>query len=153
MRIAVTLPRDRRKLGRLHLFNGETEVYSCSCYGKSDSIAAAQAGNPTRDQMRRNGDTPAGLYRGTIARRFSGNTEKRQMEIDRTFGKWPPIRLRPTFQIARTGLLIHGGHPSPTGGLRPTHGCLRVFDVAMLTLIEQIRKAGITEFEVKITEV
>jgi lipoprotein-anchoring transpeptidase ErfK/SrfK len=152
MRIEITLPRNRWKLGVLRLLDGENELMQCPAYGKSDSIAAANSGNPSRDPIKRNGDTPAGEYRGTV--------EPRAMEPERSYGKWPPIRLNPTggqasqaHQNGRRGLLIHGGHLDKLGRLRATNGCLRVRDLDIDFILSQARKRGLKEFPVVITEV
>jgi hypothetical protein len=50
-----------------------------------------------------------------------------------TYGAFPSLLLDPQSgealiakQNGREGLMIHGGAPSSTGGLRPTHGCIRL---------------------------
>jgi hypothetical protein len=151
MRIEITLPRNRWHLGTLRLLDGEVQRLSCPCYSKSDSIAAAQAGNPTRDPFRRNGDTPTGRYRGTV--------ERRVMEPERSYGKWPPIRLHPVSGDAltahnngRRGLLIHGGHPNNNGNLRATNGCIRIADKHQNELLSLLRAAGLSEIPIEIKE-
>lgn len=151
MQIAITLPRDRRNLGRLRLFDGNVERFACPCYAKADSIAAAGAGNPTRDPFRRNGDTPLGQYRGTM--------ERKPMEPERSYGKWPPIRLNPiggdaltAHNNGRRGLLIHGGHLSPHGTLRATNGCLRIEDRHANEILARLKQAGLTEIPIDIIE-
>lgn len=152
MRLEITLRRDRRILGVLALHQGERMVFSCPCLGRADAINAAQAGNPTRDPFRRNGDTPTGQYTGRI--------ERHPMEPERTYGKWPPIRLIPAGGDAliahnngRRGLLIHGGHLGPNGIMRPTNGCVRVEDKHQNAILSHLRMAAVKEFQIQIIEV
>lgn len=151
MRIEITFQRDRRILGVLALHDGERMVFSCPCLGRADALNAAQAGNPTRDPLRRNGDTPTGQYTGRI--------ERHAMEPERNYGKCPPIRLIPTGGDAliahnngRRGLLIHGGHLWPNGIMRPANGCVRVEDKYQNAILSHLRRAAVTEFPIQITE-
>lgn len=151
MRIEVILPRNRWHLGTLQLLDGEDVLMSCPCYSKSDSADAAKVNNPTRDPFRRNGDTPTGTYRGTV--------ERRVMEPERSYGKWPPIRLHPlggdamtAHNNGRRGLLIHGGHLSKDGKLRATNGCLRVEDRHQNEILYRLRLAGLDEIPIDIKE-
>jgi hypothetical protein len=138
-------------LGVLALHDGERMVFSCPCLGRADALNAAQAGNPTRDPLRRNGDTPTGQYTGRI--------ERHAMEPERNYGKCPPIRLIPTGGDAliahnngRRGLLIHGGHLWPNGIMRPANGCVRVEDKYQNAILSHLRRAAVTEFPIQITE-
>jgi len=152
MRIEVTLPKDRRNLGTLKLVDIANVLVSCSCYSKADSIEAAKAGNPTRDPTRRNGDTPTGKHRGTV--------EARAMEPEKSYGKWPPIRMHGVSGDAltaannkRRGLLIHGGWLDKAGKLRATNGCLRIEDKFLNVILGRLRAASLLEIEIEIEEI
>lgn len=128
MTIFVELPQNRKKLGTI--WCGELEA---PCYGKADQAAATRVGNSQRNQLLRNGDTPTGKYVAEV-----GKTKI----PSRTYGKHPIIRLIPkegnallAARNGRAGLLIHGGEPSSSGGLRPTYGCLRVSEETQAALV------------------
>src|SRR5690349_7872300 len=148
MRIEVKLPKGRAFPGTLSAFaeNGDgTEkcVFGpVPCLGRADAYAAAQHGNPGRNPLRPYGDTPVGSYDCTLL--SPGDNL-------RSYGPHGRIALRATAGDAlaaansgvdadpddghRSGLLIHGGAPGPRGGLRPTHGCLRLSDENMAALL------------------
>lgn len=122
------------------------------CLGKSDSVHAADHGNASRDPLKAFGDLPAGVYLARI--------EPNPMYPVKTYGKWKPLRLIPTFGDAltaanngRTGILMHGGAVDPaTEDLRPTFGCLRVDDVTMFRILGAMDAAGITDITLTVKE-
>jgi hypothetical protein len=141
MRIEITLPAKRWQRGRLRAIVDEQEIYSCACLGKTNPFTAAQIG-----------DFPLGQYLATL--------DEKPMESEKTFGKWPPIRLAPVGgdglaakASGRRGFLIHGGHLELDGALRSTSGGgLRVRDTDIDALILLAKKAGAASFPVNITE-
>jgi len=122
------------------------------CLGKSDSVHAANNGNISRDPLRPFGDLPAGIY---IAR-----IELQPMYPVKTFGKWKPLHLIPTFGDAltsanngRTRIFLHGGTLDPaTEDLRPTFGCLRVDDVTLFRILGAMDAAGLKEITLTVKE-
>ena len=67
----------------------------------------------------------------------------------RSYGPHAAIVLNPTSGDAltaknrgRTGLLIHSGAPGASGKLRATHGCIRLSDEDMASLLQAIDQAG-----------
>lgn len=149
MKITITLKPDRWALGVLSLDGTD---FSCVCLGRADQAAATKMGNPTRNPLKRNGDTPTGLYRAIVGERLS-NT--------RSYGPQRVIRIDPTGgdalaakQAGRAGLLIHGGDVGVDGrSLRPTHGCVRLKNFYMAGLLVYLDASGEVEHEVIIREV
>lgn len=128
MSLRATLPPDRAQAGTLRVLDGHDVRLECPCLGKSDNAAAAKAGNPTRDPLRKMGDLPTGAYRAR-----PGLSLARDAASTRSYGPHPVIALEPLAgdalrakQNGRSGLLIHGGALGPNGKLRPTLGCLRL---------------------------
>jgi hypothetical protein len=127
MTARVLLHCDRSLPGRLVLEDGS----EYRCLGKSDNAAAEAHGNPTRNPLQPFGDLPAGEYRAT--RSVAKNSTLADI---RSYGNGPVWVLNPVAGEAvkamhngRYGILLHGGAVGSlmtTGGLRPTHGCLRV---------------------------
>jgi hypothetical protein len=115
--------------------------------GKSDNAAAARRGNPSRDPTRPFGDTPAGEYACAIGRPGAVTAE-----LERKYGPHGWIALDPIAGQAlqakrngRFGLLIHGGALNAKGRLRPTHGCIRMFNpdlAALLRAVAQFSRKG-----------
>ena len=139
----VVLPKNRVNPGTLELRDGDTVVAGpFPVLGKADNQAAAQKGNPTRNPEREDGDTPLGEYGITEVVPTGGPAMPAH-----SYGPNGALRLNPVAGQAliakrngRTGLLIHGGDPRPSdGGLRPTHGCLRVSDPNMAVLAPLVR--------------
>ncbi len=67
----------------------------------------------------------------------------------RSFGPHQRLDLTPTggnalqaLKNGRAGLQVHGGDPSAAGGLRPTHGCIRLSDEDQAKLIGLVQEAG-----------
>lgn len=133
--IEIVLPKDRSKYGGLTV----SAVATFRCLGKADNAAAKRQGNPQRDPLKQYGDTPTGVYIGTLGVTYKG----------RTYGEFPVIMLSPVSGDAlraqdkggRSGLWIHGGDPR-NGELRPTHGCVRVDDSTQKILVELLKASG-----------
>ena len=138
-RITVTLPADRRKPGTLTFTIGAWSQFTCVCLGKSDNAKAAEMGNPERDPLLPWGDLPTGEYFPSVMVARPG----------RAFGLCERIHLLPIDGQAehaadfggRYGLLIHGGEPSASELLRPTYGCLRLFDHDMAVVLAMFNEA------------
>lgn len=155
--LRVGLPRDRSKTGKLELLVPTDPDLSSSsfpwtlnagpfvCLGKSDNEAAADAGNPSRDPLHVDGDFPLGEYSAQLVKwpAAPGPVSRRE------YGPYGYIVLTPvsgdalTAQLnGRDGLRVHAGDPSLAGGLRPTHGCLRLSNRDFLALLQAIEKLG-----------
>lgn len=132
LRIEITLPRNRHKSGVLLLLGGERVVATMLCLGRAAGELAAAGKNPTRDPVRRNGDTPLGVY---LAPR---GVEARPRNRQAGFGAhWIPLdpiggQAQTAKDNGRAGLAIHGGRGDQR--LVPTAGCVRVFDKDFATL-------------------
>jgi hypothetical protein len=131
MRIRVVLHNQRSLPGSLTvLADTDASVLfgPVPCLGKADNRDAALHNNPARDPKRQFGDTPTGEYNVTsLVAHTTGETDLH------TYGAFPSLLLDPQSgesliakQNGREGLMIHGGAPSNTGALRPTHGCIRL---------------------------
>ena len=132
MVISVSVPHDRLKLGTL-----KADEFECPCYCKADNAAAAAAGNPTRDPLKTDGDTPVGIYSARV-----GGIEL----PEHSYGPHQVIHLTaedgPALVAHRSGLAVHGGQLSTEGRLRPTHGCIRVHDESQAELVERMLAWG-----------
>ena len=130
MKLVATLPRNRNIPGELVVMDDDGNVlHRCPVLGKADNARAAREGNPTRDPLRRFGDTPTGVYRLSKAGPWAPAS---------TYGVYPVLVMTPVSGDAlrshqgahpRRGLAIHEGAPGQnpaTAFLRPTFGCLRV---------------------------
>lgn len=144
MTIRVQFPRDRTKPGSLELVSEDGEVlFECPCLGKADNAAAARVGNPTRDPVNRNGDTPLGRYKAV----WESPPRNPTAAYLRSYGPYGFIRLIPlsgqaakaALEGKRKGLGLHGGALNARGELRPTHGCIRVTDGDMVRIVGLVR--------------
>lgn len=135
MRLTITLPTERTKLGSATL--GGTVF---ACLGKSDNQTAAAHNNPTRNPLLPFGDTPLGTYIGTVVPAGADTAG---------YGPNKRILLTPVSgdcvkaeKNGREGLMCHGGDPNPEytqwGGLRPTFGCVRLSNADMGTVLAAI---------------
>lgn len=139
--LIATLPTDRAQTGTLQVILNGATMESFPCLGKADNDMARRKGNPSRNPERPYGDTPTGTWTVRVG------ITKREQDV---YGKHPVLMLWPTggqamkaYNIGRrSGIWIHGGEPSATGGLRPTYGCIRVLDETMARLHELIRQHG-----------
>ena len=139
MRIEIVLPTDRTRPGTLSVFeSGATPTLGpFPCLGKADNAKAASVGNRTRSPLRRYGDTPTGEWQ--VIQHIPPASEVSDV---RTYGPHGALDLWPTsgqavaaYANGRRGIWIHGGAPSASGGLRPTHGCIRVANATIRDLV------------------
>jgi hypothetical protein len=138
MRIVIRLPMSRLRSGTLHLIGDDgVELLCGDALGRADNMAAAKAGNPSRNPLKSYGDTPVGQYLGAL---LAGC-----LQPARSYGTFPPISLNPMSGQAlqaklngRRGLLLHSGDLGLQGGLRPTHGCVRIHPATHQALVEAL---------------
>lgn len=142
MRIVSRLPLNRWLPGTLWVEDqdGKVVVGPYACRGKADQQAATAHGNPTRAPWLPYGDHPAGGYRVVLV--------QHDKPTPQTFGPFfillDPITgdaLRGK-QNGRQGIAIHGGDPTPDGGLRATKGCLRITNEAVTFLAALVSEPG-----------
>lgn len=140
--IIIEFNSDRTLSGNLTLMDGPDIILAgpYEALGLADSSAAKAKGNPDRDPTHIYGDTPTGTY--NIPGMFETGTGTRYSE--RSYGNAGALILEPIEGEAkkarlngRSGLLIHGG-ATRNGELRPTHGCIRLFNEDLAELIEII---------------
>jgi len=154
MQINILLPKNRKALGHLTVVEGAETLFECECLGLADQARATAAGNPTRDPIRKNGDTPTGTYQATVAAAPS-------LPL-RSYGPFPLIHLTPVSDQAleaarngRSGLAIHSGDLNSAltwwHGLRPTEGCVRIPSIAHGRLCDEAERIGLSV--VLVTEV
>ena len=156
MRIQVVLHHDRLRPGALTVLpdaGGAALLGPVPCLGRADNEAAALHGNPDRDPKRSFGDTPTGEYRVAKTVPHSGETDIH------SYGAHPSLLLDPQTgdallakQAKREGLMIHGGAPSTAGGLRPTHGCIRLSEDNQLALLNAVGATPLTALVVSVSE-
>lgn len=135
MNIRISLPQDRTKLGTLTVWDGLVAAGPFPCDGKSDNAAAIAANNPTRNPEQPLGDTPLGEYTGQLGSEADSAANRRSYGPADASGLIPVIWLNPQPDNSqawrahlnkRAGLAIHCGDLNGAGGLRPTHGCIRL---------------------------
>jgi hypothetical protein len=145
-RIDIKLPANRNLLGDLAAIEestGKILLGPTICLGRSDNLFAQSNSNPKRNPLQQGGDTPAGSYVCSIEKLI--NPDESTIH---SYGPYGKIHLQPFSGDAltasrppynRSGLCIHSGPLNPAytywKGLRPTHGCIRVTDEDMLTLL------------------
>ena len=113
------------RAGYLGLYNASgTQLMYIPCLGRSESNA---------DESVRYGNTPRGNYWGYLGGPDSNVT---------SYGPYKYVVLEgnnnPLVPSKRDGIWIHGGAPSSSGGLRVTHGCVRVSNPNQLALQNNI---------------
>lgn len=123
--------------------------------GKSDDAAARAAGNPNRDPTKAYGDTPYGEYEGHLVFLDDSPEHRHSFGDPDDSGRIPAIALTPQAgdtevwkrQLSENataghfvdmGLMIHAGALNGLGQLRPTHGCVRIFQTDRQGLIEAL---------------
>lgn len=136
--IKVELFPDRTQVGRLTLLSdeGQTICGPFPALGLADSAAALKHRNPNRDSLLPYGDTPLGTYSFSVVRPLTPK---------HAYGPHGAIAIRATGGAAliaqrnqRSGLLIHSGDAGKNNSLRPTHGCIRLFDDDMKALLHHL---------------
>lgn len=158
MRLICSLSSNRDKLGTLQAVDIDgVVVFEAPCLARSDDAHAAKEFNKGRNPVKQGGDLPAGTYACKLlppykdAGYWHSYGPNGQVSLD-------PIRGQALMAKAngRTGLWIHGGDPSANkwqianwGGLRPTHGCLRLANDPMMRLYLLLSHVlGVIELEV-----
>lgn len=152
MHILIRLPKNRQWPGTLQLIGDDgVELLRGNALGRADQAAAVKSGNPSRNPLKAFGDTPAGQYLGAL---LAGC-----LQPERSYGSFPPISLSPVSGQAlqaklngRRGLLIHSGDLGQQGGLRPTHGCVRIHPATHQALVEALGARKQTALTVSIEE-
>lgn len=156
MRVEVTLPKDRSVPGKLRAFDDADQLVlgPVNCLGRADSGDAKLHGNPERDSLHLFGDTPTGKYR--IAQLMSHQRSESDIH---TYGTYPAVLLDPLSgdalkakQNGRSGLMIHGGAPSASGKLRPTHGCIRIAEADERDLVAIVLRSALATSTVLVSE-
>lgn len=147
LKLYVELSTDRNQTGtlRLQTTGGVTLAGPFDAYGRSDTKIATAHGNPSRDPTMPYGDTPTGSYSVPSAMATGDSTSYR----GHSYGPNGALVLKPESGDAltaasngRVGLLVHGGDPGNGGKLRATHGCLRLSNSDMASLMAAILTAG-----------
>lgn len=142
MKLIAILPKDRYQPGTLQVWDGTSILMECVCLGKSDNKMAASKGNPTRNPLEQFGDTPTGVYKVVIGGKKTDT---------HAYGPLAILALIPISGMAlksyqgsyrRSDLALHSGARNSAGGLRPTYGCLRIFDEDMARLHDFIVSSG-----------
>lgn len=148
MTISILLPADRRHYGVLDF--GE---HKFRCLGEADYTAACAHGNEHRDPLKPFGHTPLGRWRAVLGGHW-GITPGPL----RSYGPHRVIELHPIDGEAlqaqrngRSGEAIHGGDLAADGGLRPTHGCVRLSNDDQAALVAAMEAAGIAACECEIS--
>ncbi|MET3207389.1 UNVERIFIED_CONTAM: hypothetical protein ABIC26_000323 [Paenibacillus sp. PvR008] len=133
----VNLKSNRRELGTLKMYNGSGSL----AFGPVPALGRSEYDySPTEID----GNTPTGEYTAQLAPPRTDTAAHR-----RSYGMNGIVEMDPISGQAliakrngRTGLWIHGGAPSSTGGLRPTHGCVRLSEEDQAGLVSAIKRAG-----------
>jgi hypothetical protein len=152
--LQVSLFHDRDKLGSYKLVNEKTNVtvQSGVVLGRSDNSAAKAHNNPNRDSLKPFGDTPTGVWIGTL---FAASTNTHAYGPNRRL-LLAPVSGNAKAASTRSGIMCHGGDLNPSykqwDGLRPTDGCLRFHDVEIKAITDFVLAAG-TTVNVFVTEI
>lgn len=137
--------------------------------GKSDNDAAAAHDNPTRDPAKAFGDTPCGEFTGTLIYVNDTPPHRRSYGQPNHTGQIPVIALEPlpgdtqAWKRQETeeedcghyvdmGLRIHAGDLNGLNHLRPTHGCVRVFQNHMTEILGVLLAGEDRQWPVSIQE-
>jgi hypothetical protein len=155
VRIEITFSQDRISVGQLQVFNdaGAPALGPVDCLGRADAQDAKLHGNPERNSTLPFGDTPVGKY--SLVRLVSHSGSESDSH---TYGDYPSLLLDPISGDAlkakkngRFGLMIHGGAPSGTAKLRPTHGCVRVSEDNQRDLVAVVVQSALGSSTATIT--
>lgn len=159
--ITVTLHKDRYRLGNLVIPQPASDplpigpIVLCPCLGISDNSQAIAHHNPTRNPLLPFGDTPTGVYHGTVIPPgdVDGYGVHERIFLTPVSGDGLVAEQAPN---NRSGLLIHGGKLNPAytwwDGLRPTYGCVRVPDDGMGRILAVVKVPG-AKITVSVVEV
>lgn len=158
--LKVRLPADRNKAGDVQFVDtvtGLTAFGPVPCLGLASRSLATDKGNPKRDTTKGFGNTPTGSF--DVVSTLPLPQDKKLRD---SFGPLPRLRI-----IGKSGdamireawakdtLRIHGGRDSDQQNkhLRPTAGCLRVFNADMKSILDFIEDHGIAyPFELVVQE-
>lgn len=149
MNVRISLPADRTKLGTLAVCDeaGAIVAGPFPADGKSDNAAAIAANNPTRNPEHPMGDTPLGEYTGRISAVVDSPASRRSYGLPDESGSIPIMALDPqpgntqawrAFLNKRAGLAIHCGDANGDGGLRSTHGCVRLSNADFPAMLQAL---------------
>lgn len=163
IKIVATLHKDRYRVGVLTVTLSPAGVglvtgvvATCPCLGISDNAQAIAHHNPARNPLLPFGDTPTGVYMGTVIPPgdVDGYGVNRRIFLTPVSGDGVKAESAPN---NRSGLLIHGGKLNPVytwwDGLRPTYGCVRVPDDGMERVLEVVDKNSGARVMVEVVEV
>ncbi len=148
--LVVTLPENRDQTGTLSLQDdsGHTLAGPFTAYGRSDHGWAAANGNPSHDPALPWGDFPSGTFRVDGARASNGENG----HTVSTYGPAGALHLVGTSGDAahRSNIEIHAGDLQ-NGHLRPTHGCLRLSNEDMTSLMGAMHDHHISPSQLSVT--
>lgn len=124
-KITVALKSDRSQLGTMTIYNASgTSQMSVSCLGQSAY---------GYDMYTTNGHTPTGTYTGYLYGPASPES---------SYGPYKVVAMDGVSGVivssGRSGIWIHGGDASSSGGLRPTYGCVRISNTNQNTMVTKI---------------
>lgn len=165
MKININLPSNRLLLGDINAYDKNNIVVVASrCLGVSDKAYAESFNNPAQDPLKRGGDTPLGVYKGTIEK-FT-NPSEQQLHSYGPYGLISLTAISGDALIAcgplnkltnvggRTGICLHAGVLNPAytywNGMRPTYGCVRTLNEIIYTLFSAYEKTNDTEILVNV---
>lgn len=137
IRLVSHLPKTRDADGSFYVFDGEHLLWGPTrCRGEADNANAAQHNNVIEDPTRVAGDHPAGNYRVVKAVSFHETDATHWFSYGPWFFLLDPLDGEAAKAKAngRVGIGLHGGTAGPRDTLRPTYGCLRLFNESVLRL-------------------
>lgn len=144
-RIYAEFPKTRDTKGQLKLtdFSGTLKWGPVDALGRGSNCE--ENGKNHSNWMKKYADIPTGEYETSITDAKPGNT----------YGPNKRVSLHPALngnaklaeEAGRDQIMIHGGEQAtdsscPWYPLKPTHGCIRLFDNDQEQLINQIEKLG-----------
>lgn len=144
--IIANLGENRNNVGSLKVYDstGKLVLQPIKALGRGSNLPSN--GNDHTKQLMRNADTPSGVALCQIIGK-SSNTD--------AFGPYERVHLYKAIsgnflaaeKAGRSEILIHGGKPRSSRGaswypLHPTHGCIRVRNEDMKTLIDVLKQCG-----------
>jgi hypothetical protein len=156
--LRVIVPKNRDKMGYLRVEQNGRIL-------REMRVLARGSRGPGDTRFLNNGNTPTGAFAGTRLKSNAGLPSA-------SYGPYGRITMKPVSGdgllaeklFNRTGLYIHGGDLATRGpwkgGLKPTHGCLRVSNSDMLYLrqlvlenpAQRFSSAKPPEIEITVTE-
>lgn len=138
----VVLPRNRDCAGWIRVELDGIPAAEFRVLGRGTRHVPGHLPNPTLSPFLYGGNTPTGDYKST-------GIESTAALPQASYGPWGEIRLKARYgdallaeRLGRDGLLIHGGAGGQFDSFRATHGCLRLHNADMKTLVGLISGAG-----------